>query len=168
MWRRRAGGFGAARIHRQRSTLSRDRWPSGYPEKIRAGAIRPLELTAEQRKQALLSEVFPTRDKGKTLPGSTDVAEVSWIAPTVQLTTTCFALGVPGHSWGITATGGMSIGHKGMLHAAKAMAITAARLHNDPALLSKAREEYQQLTDGKRYRAPLGETFPKVEISLND
>jgi len=139
----------------------------GYPQNIRAGAVNRLDLTAEQRTQSLLSEIFPPRDRGKTLSGSTDVAEASWIAPTVQITTTCFALGVPGHSWGITATGGMSIGHKGMLHAAKAMAITAARLHGDPALLAKAKAEHQQLTGGKQYRAPLGETFPKVEIALD-
>ena len=95
------------------------------------------------------------------------MAEASWIAPTVQITTTCFALGVPGHSWGITATGGMSIGHKGMLHAAKGMAIIAARLHADPALLARAKEEHLQLTGGKQYRAPLAETFPKVEIALD-
>ncbi|MFN8517135.1 MAG: amidohydrolase [Thermomicrobiales bacterium] len=139
----------------------------GFPEHIRAGAIRPLGLNAEQSKQALLSDVFPPTDKGKTLPGSTDVAEVSWIAPTVQITTACFALGVPGHSWGITATGAMSIGHKGMLHAAKAMAMTAARLHADPTLVEKARTEFQQATGGRPYRAPLGDTFPTVTISLD-
>jgi aminobenzoyl-glutamate utilization protein B len=137
-----------------------------YPENVRRGSIDWLKLTPEQTAQPLLGEVIPPRDKGKTLPGSTDVAEVSWIAPTVQLTTACFALGVPGHSWGITATGGMSIGHKGMLHAAKAMAITGARLHANPDILAKAREEHHQTTEGKPYRAPLGDTFPKVEITI--
>ena len=61
----------------------------------------------------------------------------------------------------------MSIGHKGMLHAAKAMAITAARLHADPALLARAREEYQRTTGGQKCRAPLGETFSNVTISLD-
>jgi aminobenzoyl-glutamate utilization protein B len=134
-----------------------------YPDAVREGSIRALNLTDEQKAQALLGEVIPPRDKGKVLSGSTDVAEVSWIAPTVQLTTACFALGVPGHSWGITATGGMSIGHKGMLHAAKAMAITGARLHANPEILAKAREEHRKTTGGKPYRAPLGDTFPKVE-----
>ena len=136
-----------------------------YPEEVRVGSIRSLDLTAEQSAQSLLGEVIPPRDKGKVLSGSTDVAEVSWIAPTVQLTTACFALGVPGHSWGITATGGMSIGHKGMLHAAKAMAITGARLHASPELLVKAREELRETTGGKPYRAPLEETFPKIELA---
>ena len=59
----------------------------------------------------------------------------------------------------------MSIGHKGMLHAAKAMALTAARLHADPAILTRAREEFRATTGGRTYRAPLGETFPVVTIS---
>ena len=44
--------------------------------------------------------------------------------------------GIPGHSWAVTATGAMSIGHKGMLHAAKAMAIAAADLVDDPDLIA--------------------------------
>ena len=116
-----------------RSRPSRSRWSTEYPEAIRAGALALAQpRRGAARPIACSATYFPPRDKGKTLSGSTDVAEVSWIAPTVQLTTACFALGVPGHSWGITATGGMSIGHKGMLHAAKAMAITGARLHASP------------------------------------
>ena len=77
------------------------------------------------------------------------------MAPTVQVTTACWAPGVPGHSWGITACGGMSIGHKGMLHAAKAMAITAAALHTDPTWLTRAQADYREATGGRPYRAPL-------------
>ncbi len=137
----------------------------GYPAKMRASIVRSLDLPKGIGDEALLAPILAPRDAGKTLSGSTDVAETSWIAPTVQLTTTCFALGVPGHSWGITATSGMSIGHKGMLHAAKAMALTAARIHADPATLTKAREEFRAATGGRPYRAPLGETFPTVTIS---
>jgi aminobenzoyl-glutamate utilization protein B len=67
------------------------------------------------------------------------------------------ALGIPIHSWGITATGAMSIGHKGMLYAAKAMAVTAARLVAEPDRLARAREEFAQATDGRRYASPLPE-----------
>jgi len=128
---------------------------AGYPEATRAGALSSLNLSPEAVGQSLLSDYFPLNDWGKTLSGSTDVAEVSWMAPTVQVTTACCAPGVPGHSWGITACGGMSIGHKGMLHAAKAMAITAAALHTDPTLLTRAQEDYREATGGRPYRAPL-------------
>jgi aminobenzoyl-glutamate utilization protein B len=100
------------------------------------------------------------------LSGSTDVSEVSWITPTVQVLTTCFALGIPGHSWAGTATGGMSIGHKGMLHAAKTMAVAAADLWDNPDLLTKAKAEHQELTGGRRYKPPIpeGAAPPKPHI----
>ena len=55
-----------------------------------------------------------------------------------MLSTTCFASGTPGHSWGVVATGRTSIAHKGMLHAAKIMALTAMDLYTDPEHLRKA------------------------------
>ena len=128
---------------------------AGYPKATRTGALSSLNLSPEAVGQSLLSDYFPLNDWGKTLSGSTDVAEVSWMAPTVQVTTACWAPGVPGHSWGITACGGMSIGHKGMLHAAKGMAITAAALHTDPTLLTRAQADYREATGGRPYRAPL-------------
>ena len=107
--------------------------------------------------ESLTGEIFPPLDKGKVMPGSTDVADVSWITPTVQVWTACWVVGVPGHSWGITATGAMSIGHKGMLYAAKALARTGAALVNDPALLERARAEHAEATGGRAYHTPLPE-----------
>ena len=130
---------------------------AGYPERIRAASIRSGELPDSALEQPLLGEIFEPGDRSKVLSGSTDVSEVSWIAPTAQVLTTCHPAGVTGHSWGITATGGMSIGHKGMMHAAKVMAVTAAELHLDPSLITKAHEEYVESTDGKPYKAPLPE-----------
>ena len=49
----------------------------------------------------------------------------------------------------------MSIGHKGMLHAAKAMALTATMLHDDPATIARAREEHRESLGGQTYQAPL-------------
>jgi aminobenzoyl-glutamate utilization protein B len=127
----------------------------GYPETTRAASLAVLEIPSSHRGQPLLADFLPPTDIGKTMSGSTDVAEVSWLAPTVQITTTCWAPGVPGHSWGITASGGMSIGHKGMLHAAKAMALTAVMLHDDPATIARAKEEHREALGGQSYQAPL-------------
>ena len=132
----------------------------GYPEEIRAGSLRALELPESAKQQPLLGDIYPPRDPHKVLSGSTDVSEVSWIAPTAQFMTACWAVGVPGHSWGITATGGMSIGHKGMMHAAKVMAVTAAELVDNPDVLDRARKEHQEATGGRPYRAPIPEGMP--------
>lgn len=95
------------------------------------------------------------RDAGEVGSGSTDVADVSWITPTAQFRTTCFAQGVPGHSWANTSTGGVPIGHKGMLLAAKDMAITGARFILEPDLLEEAKAEFAQSTRGRPYQCPI-------------
>lgn len=129
----------------------------GYPERVRLATFRRDNIPDSALEQPLLGEIFEPGDKGKILSGSTDVSEVSWITPTAQVLTACHPAGVTGHSWGITATGGMSIGHKGMLHAAKVMAITAAELHDNPSILEQAHNEYIESTGGKPYKAPLPE-----------
>lgn len=128
---------------------------AGYPAETRAGVIRSAGLPERVQSAALLDEIFAPLDDGKVMPGSTDVGDVSWITPTLQVLTTCWALGVPGHSWGITATGAMSIGHKGMLYAASVLAQTAADLFANPAHLAAARAEFAAATHGRAYQSPL-------------
>ena len=53
---------------------------------------------------------------------STDLGDVSWNIPTVQLTSATWVPGTPAHSWQAVAAGGTSIGVKGMVVAAKSMA----------------------------------------------
>jgi aminobenzoyl-glutamate utilization protein B len=49
----------------------------------------------------------------------------------------------------------MSIGHKGMMHAAKVMAVTAVELLSNPEHLPKIKEEFQKATKGKPYVPPI-------------
>lgn len=126
-----------------------------FPQELRATILAMDSLPKELVDQGLNGEVWPIRDADKVLPGSTDVSDVSWIVPTSQITTTTWALGIPGHSWAVTATGAMSIGHKGMLHAAKAMAITGAEFVLDPDLLQRAKDEFAKSTAGRPYRCPI-------------
>jgi aminobenzoyl-glutamate utilization protein B len=126
-----------------------------YPESARASALSKRKLPESIVNDGLSAEPWPIHDEGELGSGSTDVADVSWIAPTGQIRTTCFALGVPGHSWANTATGGVGIGLKGMIHAAKGMAIAAADFILDPALLQAAKDEFAQLTAGRPYKCPI-------------
>jgi len=126
-----------------------------FPRDLRASVLAQEKLPAELIDQALNGEVWPIRDRGELMPGSTDVSDVSWIAPTAQITTTTWALAIPGHSWAVTATGAMTIGHKGMLHAAKVMAITAADFIADPTLLERAKAEFAASTKGRPYQCPI-------------
>jgi aminobenzoyl-glutamate utilization protein B len=75
---------------------------------------------------------------------STDLGDVSWRVPTVQLTSATWVPGTPAHSWQAVAAGGTSIGVKGMLVAAKSMALTAVDLFSEPAHLEQARAEFDK------------------------
>lgn len=83
-----------------------------------------------------------------TLPGSTDVGDVSWQTPTAQINTATFASGIPGHSWQIVSMGKSTGAKKGMLLASKVIAATAFDLFEDPELLEKARAEWKEKAEG--------------------
>ncbi|MFI4548374.1 amidohydrolase, partial [Klebsiella pneumoniae] len=57
--------------------------------------------------------------------GSTDVGDVSYAVPTVGLSAATWVPGTAAHSWQAISAGGTEIGTKGMLVAAKTMALTA-------------------------------------------
>ena len=96
-------------------------------------------------------QITPPYDRGRLLAGSTDVSDVSWITPTAQITTCCAPLGAAFHAWQVVATSGHSIAHKGLVLAAKSMAIAGSRLLQSPDVLEKAREEFNTATAGKPY-----------------
>jgi aminobenzoyl-glutamate utilization protein B len=89
--------------------------------------------------------------------GSTDVCDVSWYTPVAQVTTACYAKDTPGHSWQETAQGKTNLCHKGMLTAAKVMALTGIELVVNPASLKAVRDEYCQKRQGRDYVCPLPE-----------
>jgi aminobenzoyl-glutamate utilization protein B len=107
------------------------------------------------RQQPLIGINFPAIDEKVMMTGSTDVGDLSRIVPVSMLRTTCVPTGVPGHSWGNVAASGMSIGHKGMMHAAKIMAATAVELYAKPEHLQKIRQEFEASTHGAAYVPPV-------------
>jgi len=111
----------------------------------------------EYRDQPLIGRNFIALDERIIASGSTDIGDLSQIVPVSELGTTCFPTGCPGHSWGNVAASGMSIGHKGMMHAAKIMAATAVELYSDPSHLVEIRQEFERKTKGKPYIPPIPE-----------
>lgn len=103
----------------------------------------------------LSSLVLPYKSSEKPMMGSTDVADVSWIVPTVQCWTSCYALGTPGHSWQEVAQGKDSWAHHGMLLAAKAMAGTAMDLLEQPDKLAHAKAELKERLGSEGYHCPI-------------
>jgi len=102
---------------------------------------------------------------GDVNPGSTDVSDVSWQAPTMEFETAAFILGTPGHSWQNTAQAGMSIGHKSLIFAAKTMAASIIDLLTRPDLLEKAHEEFMNRLQGRVYVPPIpSDLKPPLDI----
>lgn len=87
--------------------------------------------------------------------GSTDVGDVSWVTPTVQIMVATSSLGTPAHSWQHVAQGTLPAAHKGMAFAASVLAGTALRLVDEPALLARAGEEFAERTRRTPYRSPI-------------
>lgn len=85
--------------------------------------------------------------------GSTDVGDVSWIVPTAQFTTATYVPGTPGHSWQAVACTGYTIGRKGMVVAAKTLALSGVDLFNDPKLIEAARSDFEKRRSGNEYRS---------------
>jgi len=93
--------------------------------------------------------------EGEVSHGSTDVADVSWQAPTVEFGTATWVLGTPAHSWQAVAQNGVGIGHASLIFAAKVMATTVIDLLTSEDALNKAIEEHRQRMGAKKYKSPI-------------
>jgi aminobenzoyl-glutamate utilization protein B len=121
---------------------------SGVEEKGLNGAIQPLEA-----------------QRADPEGGSTDVADVSWIVPTLHLSVTTAPEGAPWHAWPVVACGGMTIGHKGLAHAAKALAATMVDLFEDAQVREAIRAEFKEKTKGHVYKPYIPAGPPPVPDS---
>ncbi len=91
--------------------------------------------------------------EGGVSSGSTDVSDVSWIVPTSEFRAATYVPGTPGHSWQSTACAGHSIGRKGMVVAAKTLALSAVDLMQDAELIEAARADFNKRRAGYEYRS---------------
>ena len=94
--------------------------------------------------------------------GSTDVGDVSYTVPTVGVETATWVPGTAAHSWQAVACGATDIGIKGMMVAAKTMALTAIDLFTNPELIKKAKEEFVISKGNYKYKALLGDRKPAL------
>lgn len=111
----------------------------------------------------LTASVEPLRKFDPNQPSaSTDVGDVSWNVPTIGLVAATFVPGVVPHTWQATASAGMSIGQKGMLVAARALAATAVDLFSSPQLVQDAKRAFAREMAGKTYKSeiPAGQKPP--------
>ncbi len=95
--------------------------------------------------------------------GSTDVGDVSWNVPNINLGVTTAPKDTPWHSWAVVACGGMSIGHKGMVYASKAMGMTMLDLFEDKQLLQDVKDEYKERKGDVVYKAIVPDGPPPID-----
>ena len=113
-----------------------------YTEEEQTFAKKIQEATGKPQ-VGVLSEIKPMEETQEhSMGGSTDVGDVSWVVPTIRMGATVAPTGTPWHSWAVVASAGMSIGHKGMGYASKALAMTMVDLFRDETLRKEIKSEF--------------------------
>ena len=109
-----------------------------------------------------VSGVMPYASSQKA-GGSTDVGDVSFAVPTAGLRAATWVPGTPAHSWQAVAAGGTSIGKKGMMVAAKTLALTGMQLIDDAEFRDQVQKEFLEVR-GKdfKYIPLLGDREPAL------
>ena len=102
--------------------------------------------------------IHPLRPSLPAQGGSTDVGDVSQLVPTIRMSATVASKGGPWHSWAVVACTGMSIGHKGMLYASKALGMTMVDLFTNSKLVEQVKEDFKNNRTNPSYepRIPAG------------
>ena len=96
--------------------------------------------------------------------GSTDVGDVSWVVPTAGLATATWVPGTAAHSWQAVAAGGTTIGHKGMMMAAKTLALSITDVLSNPVLIENAWKEFRTRTgENFKYESLIGTRAPALD-----
>jgi aminobenzoyl-glutamate utilization protein B len=114
--------------------------------------------------EALSETIEPLPAQPAQGVASTDVGDISWFVPVGQLTVATYTYGAPGHSWQIAACTGTSIGEKGMLVAAKALAASAIDLYASPDRIARAKADFEAIRRPLQYTTliPEGQKAPKT------
>ncbi len=145
----RVGGVHYNAEERRFAEILHSALPPSAPPIEEAAQVQPLTVTEEGS------------------GGSTDVADVSWAVATGGMRAATWIPGTSAHSWQAVAAGGTSIGDKGMIVAAKTLAMTAIDLFTDPDLVARAKTEHRErIPDGWVYEPLLGDRDPPLDYRL--
>jgi len=152
----RAGG---AAIQKNLETLG----DLSYTEEETAFAYQIQEAT-QKPKIGIDGTIKPMRETLENPGGgSTDVGDVSFIVPVARLGVTVAPKGTPWHSWAVVACGGMSIGHKGMVYATKALGMSLVDMFTNAKLRSAMKAEFKERKGDYEYEALMPPGPPPLE-----
>ncbi|TVR08134.1 MAG: amidohydrolase [Salinarimonadaceae bacterium] len=127
----------------------------------------PWQVIGREPSDAPLADfTVPLDAPRKPLIGSTDVADVSWVVPTVQAHAPSIAIGTPLHTWQVVAQGKSAHAHKAMVHVAKAMAATGMAVLRDPELMARVKADHAARTAKTPYVCPIPDDVePPLDMS---
>ena len=128
---------------------------SAFAKKLATSFSNPPAITSAEKIEPLQNWI----DAGG---GSTDVGDVSYAVPTVGLDAATWVPGTAAHSWQAVACNATGIGAKGMMVAAKTMALTAIDLFSKPEYIQQAKEEHRKQVGNYQYKALLGNRAPAL------
>ena len=109
--------------------------------------------------------VLPLGADYPTLKGvSSDVGNVTWVAPTASFRAATFVPAGLGHCWQFTSSGGTTIGTKGIMNVAKVLFLTAYDLYTSPETVQDVKAEF----DAKRgpdfvFKPLIGDRNPPLD-----
>jgi aminobenzoyl-glutamate utilization protein B len=98
---------------------------------------------------------------------ASDIGDASWISPEVYFVVKSLP-GVAMHQWPGTIFTGHSIGHKGMIQASKALALTIIDYIESPELQENIREDFERRRQSYRYHSYLHDGPPQITKSVNN
>jgi aminobenzoyl-glutamate utilization protein B len=107
--------------------------------------------------KVLCDEIISVNDRDKIMAGSTDVGDVSYIAPFAQITAATWPIGTAAHTWIATAASGSGIGLNAMMFASKTMAGTIYDLLKDNSIIEEAKKEFNKTLGDFKYISPYEE-----------
>ncbi len=132
-----------------------------YNEETKAGIRRTAAaLYGADRVEEILNAPLDSEihsfdpDKIRLQAGSTDVGDVGYAVPTLNLQVATACVGNVGHTWQMTAQSCSPLAHKGLLTAAKVLALCCVRTMEQPDVIRRAKEEVA-VRNGGKYECPL-------------
>ena len=136
--------------------------PISYTEEEQTFAMG-IQRATGKKEVGMFSKIEPLEETVEhPRGGSTDVGDVSFVVPTIRLSATTAPKGTPWHSWAVVACGGMSIGHKGMAYAAKALSMTMVDLFEDEELRQQVKAEFKERKGDYVYKGMVPDGPPPI------
>ena len=141
--------------------------PIQYTDTEQAFA-KQIQAATDKEQLGIESKIDPLEETLEhPMGGSTDVGDVSFIAPVIRMRASTAPKDAPWHSWAVVACSGMSIGHKGMAYAAKALAMTMVDLYENPELVEEIKKEFKERKGDYIYAAMIPDGAPPINWESN-